>query len=66
MANRRPQLDPANQRFWKLPNHSLEYIAKDAAEAARLLPDCPKTGVWLDQVNDACTVMGWRRQSRED
>ena len=56
----KPQLDPANQRFWRLPNHSLKFIAKDAAEAARNLPDCPKPGVWVDQVNDACTVLNWR------
>tara|TARA_Y100001938_G_scaffold145699_1_gene222938 strand:- start:86 stop:283 length:198 start_codon:yes stop_codon:yes gene_type:complete len=50
-----------NERFWNLPDESLRYIAKDAKEAAANLPDCPKTGIWLDEVNDACTVMFYRK-----
>lgn len=56
----KPQIE--NTRFWNLTNASLRYIAKDAKEAADNLPDCPKTGVWLDEVNDACTVMYYRTQ----
>ena len=56
----KPQI--TNTRFWNLTNASLRYIAKDAKDAADILPDCPKTGVWLDEVNDACTVMYYRTQ----
>ncbi|MAH51779.1 hypothetical protein CMI37_38535 [Candidatus Pacearchaeota archaeon] len=52
---KRPEIQ--NKRFWNLTSESLRYIAKDAKEAADNLPDCPKTGVWLDEVNDACTVL---------
>jgi hypothetical protein len=56
-----------NERFWDLPKSSLEYIIKDAGEAMRLNPTARKAttgrGNWADQVNDAQTVLGWRRKN---
>ena len=56
-----------NERFWDLPKSSLEYIIKDAGEAMRLNPTARKAttgrGNWADQVNDAHTVLGWRRKN---
>ena len=56
-----------NERFWDLPKSSLEYIIKDAGEAMKLNPTARKAttgrGNWADQVNDAHTVLGWRRKN---
>ena len=56
-----------NERFWDLPKSELEYIIKDAGEAMRLNPTARKAttgrGNWADQVNDAHTVLGWRRKN---
>ena len=56
-----------NERFWDLPKSSLEYIIKDAGEAMRLNPTARKAttgrGNWADQVNDAQTVLGWRKKN---
>ena len=49
-----------NVRFWELSDHSLRFIAKDAFTAERANPDGPKALTYLDEINDACTVMGWR------
>lgn len=51
-----------NSKYWDYTNDSLKYIIKDAKEAVKLMPDCRKTGVWLDQINDACTVLYYRQQ----
>jgi hypothetical protein len=42
----------------------LQYIAKDAAEAAKCMQgfDTKAEAKYLDQVNDACTEMHRRRQ----
>lgn len=59
----RPQIE--NTRFWTLTEASLRYIIRDASEAACNLPDCSETGRWLDQVNDACTVIGHRQKENK-
>jgi hypothetical protein len=60
MKTRKPHLE--NSNYWDLPNESLKYIIKDASTAARLMPDCSETSKWLDQVNDACTVLYYRKR----
>ena len=56
-----------NERFWDLPKDSLEYIIKDAGEAMKANPTARKAttgrGNWADQVNDAQTVLGWRKKN---
>jgi len=55
-----------NVRFWDLPKDELRYIIKDAGEAYKLNPTARKAtkgpGNWADQVNDATTVLGWRKK----
>tara|TARA_Y100000034_G_scaffold136371_1_gene212445 strand:+ start:4794 stop:7232 length:2439 start_codon:yes stop_codon:yes gene_type:complete len=52
-----------NSRFWDLPNSSLKFIAKDAHEAMIANPTSKKaTGKWADEVNDAVTVLSWRKK----
>lgn len=45
----------------------LLYIIKDASEAAQAMRGhAPEAECkYLDQVNDACTVMHWRRKGRQ-
>lgn len=56
-----------NERFWDLPKDSLEYIIKDAGEAMKANPTARKAttgrGNWADQINDASTVLGWRKKN---
>ena len=44
-------------------DYELWYIAKDAYEAERAIRGHDYTAEckYLDQINDACTVMGWRK-----
>ena len=44
----------------------LRFIIKDAGEAAQAVRglDEKAEGKYLDQVNDACTVLGWRSAKR--
>ena len=51
-----------NVRFWDLPEKSLRYIIKDAADAVSRLPMAKKAGKWADEVNDAVTVLYWRKK----
>jgi len=55
-----------NRRYWDLPKDELQYIIKDAGEAYKLNPTARKAtkgpGNWADQVNDATTVLGWRKR----
>ena len=51
-----------NVRFWDLPESSLRYIIKDAADAVSRLPMAKKAGKWADEVNDAVTVLYWRKK----
>ena len=56
-----------NVRFWDLSKDELEYIIKDAGEAMRANPKARKAttgpGNWADQVNDASTVLAWRKKN---
>ena len=58
-----------NERFWDLPDDSLRYIAKDAHEAMMANPEAKKAihgpGNYADQVNDAITVLGWRKRHHD-
>ena len=47
-------------------NDELKYIAKDASEAARAQRGMASEGKYLDQVNDAATVLGWRSRGGRD
>ena len=55
-----------NIRYWDLPKDQLQYIMKDAGEAMKANPTARKAttgpGNWADQVNDAHTVLGWRKK----
>jgi hypothetical protein len=55
-----------NIRFWDLSKDELQYIIKDAGEAMKANPKARKAttgpGNWADQVNDAHTVLGWRKK----
>ena len=52
-----------NVRFWDLPDSSLRYIIKDASEAIAANPLSRKAvGKWPDEVNDAVTVLHWRKK----
>ena len=56
-----------NVRFWNLPKDQLQYIIKDAGEAMKANPKARKAttgpGNWADQVNDASTVLAWRKKN---
>ena len=51
-----------NVRFWDLPESSLRYIINDASDAVKRLPMARKAGKWADEVNDAVTVLHWRKK----
>ena len=52
-----------NVRFWDLPESSLRYIIKDASQAIAANPLARKAGgKWPDEVNDAVTVLHWRKK----
>lgn len=51
-----------NVRFWDLPESSLRYIIADASDAVKRLPMAKKAGKWADEVNDAVTVLHWRKK----
>lgn len=52
-----------NDRFWNLPKAQLMYIRKDAAAAVKANPNGKKAGKYADEVNDAETVLGWRKKN---
>lgn len=56
-----------NVRFWDLSKAELQYIIKDAGEAIKANPKGKKAssgkGNYADQVNDAQTVLGWRKKN---
>lgn len=52
-----------NDRFWNLPKASLEYIRKDAHAAMKANPNGKKAGKYADEVNDAETVLAWRKKN---
>ena len=51
-----------NVRFWDLPENSLRYIIKDASEAVRVNPTARKANKYADEINDAVTVLYWRKK----
>ena len=51
-----------NVRFWDLEEKSLRYIIKDASQAVAANPTARKAGKWADEVNDAVTVLYWRKK----
>ena len=51
-----------NVRFWDLPESSLRYFINDASDAVKRLPMARKAGKWADEVNDAVTVLHWRKK----
>ena len=51
-----------NVRFWDLPEKSLRYIIKDASQAMNANPMARKALKWADEVNDAVTVLYWRKK----
>jgi hypothetical protein len=55
----------ANHKYHEKTNAELEYIVKDAGEAAKAMQghDSAAEHKYLDQVNDATTVLAWRRQN---
>ena len=56
-----PHID--NERFWDLPERNLRFIVKDASEAIAANPMSRKaSGKWADEVNDAVTVLHFRRK----
>jgi hypothetical protein len=52
-----------NEKFWDLPDSQLNYIIKDAGKAAKANPDGKKAGKYADEVNDASTVLYWRKKN---
>ena len=56
-----------DSRYHSLPDSYLHYIIKDAGEAAKLAQafDTKAECKYLDQVNDACTILAWRRRTDE-
>ena len=60
-TTRRPHL--TNTAYWNKPVAQLQYIIKDAGEAARAMRGVDDTAEakYLEQVNDAVTVLAHRR-----
>jgi hypothetical protein len=52
-----------NEKFWDLTDSQLNYIIKDAGKAAKANPDGKKAGKYADEVNDASTVLYWRKKN---
>ena len=53
-----------NIKFWDLPDASLKYIQKDASAAMKANPEGKKAGKYADEVNDAATVLFWRKKNK--
>lgn len=55
-------------RYHELSDDSLRFIMRDAGECARLArndwKDAAAEGKYLDQVNDARSILGWRMRTR--
>ena len=51
-----------NLRFWDMSEIQLRYIIKDAGEAVKANPTARKAGKWADEINDAVTVLYWRKK----
>ena len=55
-----PHID--NVRFWDMSEVQLKYIIKDASQAVAANPTARKASKWADEVNDAVTVLYWRKK----
>ena len=55
-----------NVRFWDLPKSHLDYIRKDAYDAMKANPEGKKAGKYADELNDAETVLYWRKMHGSD
>ena len=57
-----------NTRFWDLKDSELHYIIKDAGKAVQANPTAKKAtqgpGNWSDQINDAATVLYYRKKKK--
>ena len=57
-----------NIRFWDLKDKELHYIIKDAGQAVQANPTSKKAtqgrGNWSDQINDAATVLYYRKKNK--
>ena len=57
-----------NTRFWDLKDKELHYIIKDAGQAVQANPTSKKAtqgpGNWSDQINDAATVLYYRKKNK--
>jgi len=51
-----------NLRFWDMSETQLKYIIKDAGQAVQLNPTARKANKWADEINDAVTVLYWRKK----
>ena len=51
-----------NVRFWDMSEIQLKYIIKDAGEAVKANPMARKALKWADEINDAVTVLYWRKK----
>ena len=65
MSHKMPYRPLRGHRYHSLPDDSLRYIIKDAGEALRCMKgfDDKAAAKYADQVNDACTVLNYRRTS---
>jgi hypothetical protein len=63
-TTRRPSL--TNVSYWNKPRAQLDYIIKDASEAALAMRgmDDVAEAKYLEQINDAATVIGYRSRSK--
>ena len=53
-----------NVKFWDMTDASLRYISKDARDAMKANPKGRKAGKYADEVNDAATVLFWRKKNK--
>ena len=51
-----------NVRFWDMSEIQLKYLIKDASEAVKANPMARKALKWADEINDAVTVLYFRKQ----
>lgn len=60
-----PNLQLVHSHYWRKPDAHLHFIMQDASEAAKNaaeMGDLHTECKYLDQINDASTVLGWRRR----
>jgi hypothetical protein len=53
-----------NEKFWDMPDSHLNYVIKDAGKAVKTNPKGKKAGKYADEVNDASTVLYWRKKNK--